>query len=149
MMKPKKRAWYVSFIIHGETVYLDAFIAVSWLITCNLSTQSSDRHWSSFPRFSRRLSTSSKKWTMMTTGRSQKLKFWKIKKHSWTVKWQTMADSYMYHMMNCSKTVCFCTYSHLFPWRWIQAWYIRKSGCVKGATVVFQHIWLKSETQEV
>lgn len=49
-----------------------------------------------------RLFTSSRKWTAMETGRYQRLKFWKIKRHSWTAKWQTMADSCMYHMMNCN-----------------------------------------------
>lgn len=51
-----------------------------------------------------RLFTFSRRWTTMQTGRSQRQKFWKIKKHSWTVKWQTLADSCMYHMMNYNNT---------------------------------------------
>lgn len=57
----------------------------------------------SFPSFAllpNRLCTSSRKWTLMETDRYQRLKFWKIKKHSWTVKWQTMADTCMRHTMN-------------------------------------------------
>lgn len=59
-----------------------------------------------FSHVTKRHFTSSRKWTTTLTGRSQRLKFWKIKKHSWTVKSQTMAGSCMYHTMNYSHSVC-------------------------------------------
>lgn len=52
-----------------------------------------------------RLFTFLRKWTVTAMGRSLRRRFWKIKKRSWTAKWQTTADSCTYHTMNCSQTL--------------------------------------------
>lgn len=52
-----------------------------------------------------RLFTFWRKWTRTVMDGSLRQRFWKIKKHFWTAKWQTTADSCIYRTMNCSRTL--------------------------------------------
>lgn len=70
-----------------------------------------------------RLFTFLRKWTVTVMGRSLRQRFWKIKKRSWTAKWQTTADSCTYHTTNCSQTLLklYCT-SFSVVALWLYMW---------------------------
>ena len=92
-----------------------------------------------------RLFTSSRKWTATETGRSHMRKFWKIKRHSWTVKWQTMADSCMYHTMNYSYSFYACCRVLSFDSSWCDLVYFLR--CTFTQVMGF-NLWREMSTSD-